>query len=72
MGTIIEDHWEKVYSSEHNFQIEIVKAKLRDKGIECIVVKKKDSSFLVFGENEVYTDQPDAERARKIIEENDL
>ena len=72
MGTIIEDHWEKVYSTDQNYQANIVNMKLRDNGIESVVIKKKDSVFLVFGDIEVYTDQKDAEKARKIIEENNL
>jgi len=40
---------------------------LEEGGIEAVVINKRDSSYLAFGEAEVYVKQDDVIRAKKLI-----
>jgi len=63
--------WENVYISQFEHKIGIVKAVLKDHGIDSVVVNKKDSFYLV-GELELYVNHEDVLRAKNIIIKEEL
>jgi len=61
-----KEQWEKVYSTNAEYQAEILKALLEEENIVSIVVNKQDSSYLSFGDIEVYVKSEDILKAKQI------
>ncbi|HRK26179.1 MAG TPA: DUF2007 domain-containing protein [Chitinophagales bacterium] len=66
----MEKDWVKVFSVTQGYLAEILKNMLESNGIACVVINKTDSSYIVFGEAELYTHVSHAEEAKKLIEEH--
>lgn len=64
--------WTLVYSSDKYHQVEIIKAILEENGIESFEVDKRDSSYVIFGDIDLYVNVKDAPLARIIIEKHPL
>ena len=63
--------WQKIFSSFHAYQAEIVKDVLEDRGMNPVMINKKDSAYDNFGLHEVHVNSDEVMRALKIIE-NDI
>jgi len=63
----MENNWISIYSSDKPWQAEIAKQLLSENGIEAVVINKQDSSYLVFGEAEVYVSLGDVEKSKEIL-----
>jgi len=61
------DEWVKVFSSPHLHQAELLKGMLAEHEISAVVINKKDSSYIVIGDAELYTRKSDALRAKHLI-----
>ena len=46
--------WFKVYTTKNYAEASIVKGMLEENNIQTIILNKQDSSYLVFGEIELY------------------
>jgi len=65
----MEDNWVLIYSTDKSWQAEIAKQVLADNGIDAVVVNKKDSSYLTFGDAEVYVSVENSERSKILIKD---
>ncbi|AZQ63432.1 hypothetical protein EI427_14680 [Flammeovirga pectinis] len=65
-----QSNWEKVFASDQLYQAEIVKETLNERGINAVVLDKRDSSYNAFGYREVYVDKSVAEQATLIIKQD--
>ena len=65
----MDDGWIKIFSTQEVFKAKVLEAKLQENGIECYIMNKQDSAYLMFGNIGIYTKEPDVERAKKLIEE---
>lgn len=65
----MEDNWVLIYSTDKSWQAEIAKQVLADNGIDAVVVNKKDSSYLTFGDAEVYVSEENSERSKILIKD---
>jgi Zn-dependent membrane protease YugP len=63
----MEKGWEKIFSSAQPYQAEVAKQVLEENGITAVIINKKDSSYLAFGEAELYVKQDDVIRAKQLI-----
>ena len=61
-----EEQWEKVFGTNAEYQAVILKALLEEENIVSIVVNKQDSSYLSFGEIEVYVKSEDVLKAKQL------
>jgi hypothetical protein len=66
---MLEGKWIQVFSSSDAFKVEVIKGLLTEHHIECVVVNKKDSLYLV-GEVELYVNVEDAFQANQLISES--
>lgn len=64
------DNWEKVYSSDQLYKAEIVKETLEERGLNAVIIDKRDSSYNNFGYREVYVEKSVAEQAAQIIKQD--
>ena len=62
----MDEHWEAIYQCTTAYKAEILKAILEENEIPCVVINKKDSSYL-FGEIEIYVKQDNVLNAKQII-----
>ena len=63
----MEDNWISIYSADQTWLAEIARQILEENGIESVVINKRDSSYLVFGEVEVYVSQENAEKSKELL-----
>lgn len=63
----MEDNWISIYSTDKPWQAEIAKQILSENGIEAVVINKKDSSYMVFGELEVYVSHEDEAKSIELL-----
>ncbi len=63
----MEKDWEKIFTTSQPYQAEVARQVLEEAGIQAVVINKKDSSYLAFGEAEVYVQQDDVIRAKQLI-----
>jgi hypothetical protein len=60
--------WIKIYQTTELHKVELIKAMLEENEIPNVVFNKKDSSYLSFGEIELFVQQEDAIKALHLIE----
>ena len=60
--------WEVIISTTLLYKAEIIKGLLEDEGIPCVIVNKQDSSYLAFGEIELFVPREDVLKAKQIME----
>jgi hypothetical protein len=65
-------NWICVYSGNHAYSIEIIKAVLKDQEIESAIIDKRDSINIGVGDIELYVPADDAILAKIIIEQLEL
>ncbi len=64
--------WVVVYSSNLQHRVDIVVEVLKDQGISAVPIDKRDSSYIMLGEIELYVKNDDAILSKVIIEQNQL
>ena len=68
----MEEGWTKVYTTDKPYQADMVVELLDENNIVGVSVNKKDSSYLAFGEDEVYVRDEDVEKSKIIINASGL
>lgn len=68
----MEKDWIKIYTSDNMQKAAIVSAVLKDHHIEVVELNKKDSSYLNFGEIELYIHRNKFDQAIEILIKNEL
>lgn len=66
---MLEGKWIQIFSSTDAFHVEVIKGLLTEHSIECVVVNKKDSFYLI-GEVELYVNVEDVFRANQLISDS--
>ena len=59
-----------MYTSDQLYDIGVVKALLKENGIETVEVSKKDSAYISVGEIELYVQRENFIRSKHIIDKN--
>lgn len=68
----MEAGWVKIYTSNDPLKAEMVSHLLHENELKVVMLNKKDSSYLSFGEVELYIHQDNFEQALELIIGNDL
>jgi len=63
------NNWQKVYTSSNPLHANLVRDVLETNGLKAFLMDKKDSSYGMFGQLEVYVDKKQVVTAIKIIED---
>lgn len=66
----MDENWVKVYSSRSLTSAEIIKSMLLENDLDAVLLNKLDSSYLAFGQAEVYVNSKNEEVAKKLIEQD--
>ncbi len=65
----MEKGWVKIYQSVEIHKVELIKGLLLENDIQSVSINKKDSSYLSFGEIELYVNPADVLKAMRLIKE---
>ena len=63
----VHNNWIKIASSKQAYQIELLKGMLEENNIITVLVNKIDSSYLAFGEIELFVERKDVIQAKNLI-----
>ena len=64
---MVTNNWIKVYTSTEPYKIELLKGFLLKHNIRAIPINKKDSSYLVFGDIELFVASKDVLHTKNLI-----
>lgn len=67
----MDSNWIKIYTSSHPFQIELLKGFLKENNITAVSINKQDSSYLSFGEIELFVDSQDVLKTKMLIKKQE-
>lgn len=62
--------WQKIYATRNPAEASIIQGMLEENNIEVQVMNKQDSSYLNFGDIELYVPVHLAETARQLVARN--
>lgn len=65
----MEEGWVLVYRVGQMYFAELIKQMLADNEIQAVTINKKDSSYMTFGDIEIYVREENRLKARTLIEE---
>ena len=68
----MESHLVKIYSSPNPVKINIAKALLDEHEVEYFELNRRDSTYIMLGEEELYVDIKNEHFARLLLEQNKL
>jgi hypothetical protein len=68
----MEKGWVKIYTCSDSFKAAIIQSMLKENSIEVIEINKKDSSYLNFGEVELYIHPSQFDEAIELIIQQEL
>ena len=68
----MKENWILVYTNLDLYQVKIAEDVLKQNGIVSHILEKGDSAIPSLGEVRLYTQPEDAEKARAVLEENDI
>jgi hypothetical protein len=68
----MKENWILVYTNIDLYQVKIAEDVLKQNGIVSHILEKGDSAIPSLGEVRLYTQPEDAEKARTVLEENDI
>lgn len=63
----MEKDWTLVYTVDQSYKAQLIQEVLKENDITGVIMNKKDTIYVTVGEFEVYVNQADAERARKLL-----
>lgn len=64
--------WVCIFTTDQPHRADLIRMVLEDKGIEAVVINKKDSSYITIGDVEVYVPAKDVILAKHIIQSEEL
>lgn len=66
----MENNWTKIFTSEDPIKAEIIKQSLIENDIPAVVLNQQDSSYKVFGLNNVMVQKENVDKALAHLEAN--
>jgi hypothetical protein len=64
----VERNWDKIFVSENPNLVDLFIQLLEEKNIKSVAINKKDSSYTIFGNIELYVKNTDMEKSKEIID----
>lgn len=65
----MEKGWKKVYFAGDEFKVIIARDLLEESGINAVIMNQKDSSYLSFGDVELYVEENDEDKALRMLDQ---
>jgi len=62
----MQNNWVNIHTVSQEYEAEIIKSILEENDIECVIVNKKDSAYLI-GDLEIFVDVENAFIAKQFI-----
>ncbi len=68
----MEEGWTKIYTTDQAYQADIIIELLDENGINGVIMNKRDSSYVAFGNIEVFVSGENKDKALEIIKQSEL
>ncbi len=65
----MEKDWKLVFLTGEPYRAEIAKELLENNEIESVILNQRDSTYITFGDIEIYVNEMDVEKANEILKE---
>jgi len=65
----MEAGWKQVFLTGQDYQAEMARELLENYGIQVVLLNQKDSSYITFGDIEVYVPEADEKNALEILKD---
>ena len=66
------EEWALLATYALEYQAAILEAALKEEGMACVIINRKDSAYRFIGEVEVYVKKEDYLSAKRTLEKTDL
>ena len=63
----MEKNWTKIFTSTNPNLVNLLEKLLEEKNIHSVSINKKDSSYTIFGNIELYVKDTEVEKSKEII-----
>ncbi len=70
--TLMEEGWKLIFTTDKPYQAEMARKLLESNGIEAMVIDKKDSSYMSFGEAELYVKEEHEASAKQSLKDLEI
>lgn len=64
---LMEKDWTLVYTVDQSYKAELANQLLKENEITAVIMNKQDTAYKAFGEHEVYVNNANYEKARKLL-----
>ena len=64
----MEKNWDKIFVSKNPNLVDLFIQLLKEQNIKSVAINKKDSSYTIFGNIELYVKNTDMEKSKEIID----
>ncbi len=68
----MEKDWVKVYTVDKSYKAQLALEILEEQSIQGVVIDKKDSAYLSFGEYEIYVNKKFETTARELLQKSNI
>jgi hypothetical protein len=68
----MEEGWTKIYTTDQAYQADIIIELLNENDIDGVIMNKRDSSYVAFGNIEVFVSGENKDKALEIIKQSEL
>ena len=65
-------NWVKIYSTTEQYKASMLNGLLDEADIDNVIMNKQDSSYLVFGQIEIYVENQNVIKAKHLIDKSQL
>ena len=65
----VDDNWIKVYTTLDRHRAQILKGMLESHDIDAVIMDKRDSAYMAFGEIHIYANEQEASKAKELIQQ---
>ena len=64
----VEKNWDKIFVSKNPNLVDLFIQLLKEQNIQSVAINKKDSSYTIFGNIELYVKDTDMKKSKEIID----
>ena len=62
----MEEGWVVAYTTNEMYRAEMLRNMLNDHGIDSVIINKRDSSYVAFGDIEIYVERDHILKAKQL------
>jgi len=64
----MDKEWKKLMSTTQLYEAKVLEARLKEADIECYIMNKQDSAYVMIGEIQIYVQEKDVTEAIALLD----